>query len=187
MEREKRKSQNNQKQTTHISNFVEYIEKRRLIKRLVYVVPDLRNNLYKDTVDAVGGIVVMLIMPLISLLGTFFWVITQNGNMFLSYVYPIMSMCFAGIYDSIGRLRDKPKPVLKKMLFRIIKLEARIAIDVIALIAAVFAAINHIGYLFAPGALTLLGSLLLYDAVKIINATRWTKDDYAQSAISDGF
>ena len=170
-------------------HMTQYMRRRHFFRRLGYVWVDLRNNIFKDTGDAVFGIVVMLAVPSISLFGTLFWSVVPNEGIFLSYIYPILALCAAGAYDTFGRLRERTREERRKKWFRQIKLWLRIAFDATALVVAVTVAATHAGYpkyLIPPVILIVLGIILLYDAIKMIQVTRWIKASYAECLFEDG-
>lgn len=86
------------------------------------------NNLFKNSADACGGLFVLFIFPFISLGVIIVQFFSKQPPTFLSYSYPVATLCLSDAYDAWGR-KDNNK--LKNA-----KLYTRIAIDIVAFLAA---------------------------------------------------
>ena len=79
-------------------------------------------NIFRNYIDASLAVPVLFIVPLISI----FVVIFSNSNGFIKYGFPLLSICFAGIYDAYGRYElDSPKNI---------KLSIRVVADILTII-----------------------------------------------------
>lgn len=83
---------------------------------------DLKTNIFKNYLDALFGIIPLVVLPAGSLIPTL--LITEVD--FWNYTFPIFCISIAGIYDAYGRMeKQQPKNV---------KLGIRIALNGIALL-----------------------------------------------------
>ena len=82
----------------------------------------MKTNIFRNYIDALFGVIPLVILPAASLFPTLF--ITEVD--FWNYTFPIFCISMAGIYDAYGRMEQKqPKNI---------KLGIRIALNSIALL-----------------------------------------------------
>lgn len=63
------------------------------------------DNMFTDAIDVIGGLFVLIIMPLISV-GTAFWLTYRTQTFsFLNYGFPFMSIGAASAYDALNRYK----------------------------------------------------------------------------------
>lgn len=114
---------------------------------------DSKSNIFKNYVDAICGMVVLTILPGLSLFSALRVPVTTWSN----YVFPIVSICLAGAYDTYGRYEPhSPKNI---------KLGIRVVIDMLAIFLAAFfvGQTNYICRAAAPALLTLTGLSLVVE------------------------
>ena len=124
------------------------------IKQIKEYFTDIDANIFRNYIDALFGSVVLIILPIVSLVYTF---VALETPQFFSYLFPVLSICIAGIYDAYGRYEENQR---KKS-----KLRFRIICDLIALSAAIVATWlkNILLVVIAPSILVLSGLLLVYE------------------------
>lgn len=66
----------------------------------------LEYNFFRNSMDAVGGFVVLVIFPFISLLAFIIQVITQSPASLFSYTFPMVTICASATYDILGRWKN---------------------------------------------------------------------------------
>lgn len=109
---------------------------------------DKNNNIFKNYIDAILGAIALIVIPLLSLSTVIF----IDEITWTNYIFPICSICFAGIYDTYGRYTPNST--------RNVKLVMRIMIDVVALFLACLAPIAACPFFhFLPPAMLLLCGL----------------------------
>lgn len=110
-------------------------------------------NIFKNYRDALGGLVVLILIPLLSI-----WlVISINEYTFWSYTFPFLSISLAGAYDTYGRYEGvSPKNF---------KLVIRVILDFTALFFAVFSIGTDSLVLpyIAPALLVICGLFLTFE------------------------
>lgn len=72
-------------------------------------------NIFKNYIDALGGFVILIIIPAMSIFFTMF----VKEYTFWGYTFPILSISLAGMYDTYGRY-EKESPKNPKLVFRIV-------------------------------------------------------------------
>lgn len=60
---------------------------------------DAETNIFKNYFDAVFGAIALIVIPGVSLVTVMFVTETNWAN----YTFPLLSICFAGLYDTYGR------------------------------------------------------------------------------------
>ncbi len=111
---------------------------------------DEETNVFRNYADALGGLVVLVALPLASLLSVF-W-IEDPG--WLNYVFPILSICLSAAYDTYGRYCPGEK--------KNVKLGLRLICDALALfLAPLVCGLEHRWLAFVPPALLVLSGLVL--------------------------
>lgn len=111
---------------------------------------DLKTNIFRNYIDALFGIIPLVLLPAISLFPTMLIADATVWN----YTFPISCIGIAGIYDAYGRMENhRPKNI---------KLGIRIALNSIAFLSSVIL-LNCNNYVrLIPGSiLTICGILLL--------------------------
>lgn len=118
---------------------------------------DEKTNVFNNYIDAVFGVVVLVVFPAASLATVFFCETVGWSN----YVFPIISVAGAGMYDAYGRCSVKERSV---------KLSIRVAIDSVAIILAAFFSGTNSLVLWAipPFMLLICGVGLLFEACERI-------------------
>lgn len=117
-----------------------------------------QTNIFKNYIDAILGIIVLVFLPL----GSLMLVNVSEDTGFWIYVFPLISISLAGVYDAYGRYeKDSPQNF---------KLGIRVVLDMLAIFfAAYFANTERIWAHYIPSILLLLnGSILLFEAVNRI-------------------
>lgn len=127
-----------------------------LRKGILKFFTDIDGNIFGNYKDALLGCVILIVLPLLSVISTFN---TMNQPQFFSYLFPILSICAAGAYDTYGRYG--------KNSIKNAKLYIRLACDCIALIiATVVTILRQIKLtVVAPILLVVPGVLILYEVV----------------------
>lgn len=78
---------------------------------------DIESNIFKNYIDALFGVVVLLVFPVVSMISVVCFMQTIG---FFEYCFPIISICCAGAYDTYGRCNSENcKRKNQKLLFRI--------------------------------------------------------------------
>lgn len=116
---------------------------------------DLETNIFKNYIDAILGSLVLIVLPAISLVSA----VIVDTTTWANYLFPIVSICLAGIYDTYGRYEPgSPKNI---------KLGVRVVFDLIAMfLAALLVGESElILRLIAPGLLLLLGLSLVIEVI----------------------
>lgn len=116
---------------------------------------DLETNIFKNYIDAILGSLVLIVLPAISLISA----VIVDTTTWANYLFPIVSICLAGIYDTYGRYEPgSPKNI---------KLGVRVVFDLIAMfLAALLVGESElILRLIAPGLLLLLGLSLVIEVI----------------------
>lgn len=111
---------------------------------------DLKTNIFRNYLDALFGIVPLVLLPVGSLLP----VLLEVQADFWNYTFPVLCISIAGMYDAYGRMeKEAPKNV---------KLGIRIALDGIALLLSAIL-LNSDRYMrWIPGfILSICGVMLL--------------------------
>lgn len=128
---------------------------------------DIDAFIFNDWIDALLGTIPLILIPAVSLVS-----LTQIKVVdFWNYCFPIISISIAGAYDTYGRY--KPKST------RNLKLAVRLAIDLLAIIAACcFQTAQQPGWRIIPSFLLLICGLALFFEVKrrvtdAIQSSRW--------------
>lgn len=113
---------------------------------------DLKTNIFKNYLDALFGIIPLVILPAGSLLPAL--LITEVN--FWNYTFPISCISIAGIYDAYGRMeKQQPKNV---------KLGIRMALNGIALLLSAILLYSGECVRWIPGVfLTISGIMLLIE------------------------
>lgn len=116
-----------------------------------------KTNVFNNYIDAVFGVVVLVAFPAASLATVFFCETVGWSN----YVFPILSIAGAGMYDAYGRCSVRERNV---------KLGIRVAIDSVAIVLAAFFSGTSSRALWAipPLMLLICGAGLLFEAVERI-------------------
>lgn len=112
---------------------------------------DTATNIFRNYIDALLGTVILIMLPGASLV----FALTECNTTWGNYVFPIMSICLAGAYDTYGRYEPgSPKNI---------KLGIRLVIDFLALILALtFVGQTELVFRAAAPALLLLeGSTIM--------------------------
>ena len=109
---------------------------------------DSKTNIFKNSFDAIFGTIGLIIIPAISFVTTLF----VEDKSWANYTFPLLSICFAGLYDTYGRYEvGSPKNV---------KLAIRAIIDIIAfVIACIFTYTNTIWLSLVPAILLFICGL----------------------------
>lgn len=116
---------------------------------------DLETNIFKNYIDAILGSLVLIVLPAISLVSA----VIVDTTTWANYLFPIVSICLAGIYDTYGRYEPgSPKNI---------KLGVRVVFDLIAMfLAALLVGESElILRLIVPGLLLLLGLSLVIEVI----------------------
>lgn len=133
----------------------------RFFRGIIRYFIDIRQNLFHDGWDAFFGLVVLLVIPAGSLIGT----MRSYQPGFLSYVFPLGALCMAGLYDSYSRYVGVQKGH--------IKLGIRIAFDILSLLSAcATSSIGIRGFQYVSPALLLgAGTVVICDAIMMMHST----------------
>ncbi len=116
----------------------------KLIATAKNYISDPETNIFKNYIDAMLGMVVLLVFPLLSAVSLFS--ILDNVNLY-NYVFPLASICVAGAYDTYGRYTPNSS--------RNLKLGFRLIIDVMVVLLSLIALATQ------SKALVILAPLLL--------------------------
>lgn len=95
----------------------------KIFEKLKRIWCDEEGFIFDSALDALGGFLVLVIWPLLSLIISF--PVAQID--FLSYTFPIITIIIADMYDSFGRFKDAHKN-------KEFKLKVRVILDTIALL-----------------------------------------------------
>lgn len=124
---------------------------------------DINSNVFNDFVDAIFGLIVLIILPAVSLYSVHLFDVVDFWN----YTFPILSIGMAGIYDSYGRY-EKFSPKNKKLIFRIV-------LDSFSVVFSAYFVlvqeIDKIWYFLSPSILLGAGIILLYEVYLQIKQT----------------
>lgn len=115
---------------------------------------DPKTSIFNDWRDALIGFFLLTVMPLGSLLSL---IVILPSPTFFNYVFPIMSLSLAGMYDSYGRYKYKQA--------KNVKLGIRFLMDLAAIITAALFYRNphHVTLIIAPVILLGAGTLLIHE------------------------
>ena len=115
---------------------------------------DPSTNIFKNYIDALLGGVILLLLPGISLFST---INILDEVSIQNYVFPLISICLAGAYDTYGRYEYKsPKNI---------KLVIRLVLDIISIFVSLFAVVTENTFLIilAPTLLIIPGLMICYE------------------------
>jgi len=119
---------------------------------------DEQTNVFNNYIDAIFGLIVLVCFPALTVLPV---AILESVDWF-NYVFPIISVSCAGMYDAYGRYTAKSP--------RNLKLGMRVSIDVLAIVlAALFCGVNsRILWAIPPVMLFVCGIGLVVEALERI-------------------
>ena len=135
---------------------------------------DEESNIYKNYVDAILGMIALLVLPGVSL----FTVVYVSDSNWANYTFPLLSICFAGLYDTYGRYEFHSA--------KNIKLAIRAVVDILALfLACLFTGSDSVWLLILPTAVLLLCGLgigieafmRVKTAIEISKWASWKEED----------
>lgn len=119
-------------------------------------------NIFNSPGDALGGLIVLCVIPLISFISTICGAVSSSNGIYQLNVFAIISISFAGVYDALGR----PKTDSVKNL----KLEIRILLDLLAVIfSALWSTTPYmLLVMVGPFLLLLSGIMIFNDSIRFI-------------------
>ena len=93
------------------------------------------NNIFRNYIDALIGGLVLVVIPFVSLISVY---LVENIN-FFSYLFPLISISAAEIYDAYGRMDDDSNNIKGNCgITKNKKLSIRILTNILAIIITVF-------------------------------------------------
>lgn len=141
------------------------------MNKLIKIVKNYWNeedtNIFKNYVDALAGLVVLVIVPALSIVFAF----CVEKHTFWNYTFPLLSISLAGLYDTYGRYEVKSPKNLKLAL--------RVFFHVVAIfLAALFVGTENVILLYSPPILLgVCGVFLIYEIYNRVKMTilisRW--------------
>lgn len=123
---------------------------KKIIQAAVTYWSDLRTNIFRNYIDALFGLIPLVIIPATSLLPA---LLISDSNIW-NYTFPISCIGIAGMYDAYGRMENhRPKNI---------KLGIRMSLNCIAfLLSVILSNCNRYVRLIPGGILTMCGIFLL--------------------------
>lgn len=115
---------------------------------------DPETNIFRNYVDALLGMIILLVLPILSLISLIG--IYDNVGV-INYAFPIASICLAGAYDTYGRYEHKsPKNI---------KLAIRLVFDFTAIVLSLIAVAtqNCVVTVLSPVLLLIPGAMILHE------------------------